>query len=299
MKPNIAASVRARLANKAKADGRPFQEVLQYYGLERFLYRISKSEHSDSFILKGALMLSVWKAPESRPTRDIDLLGYGENSVAILESTIRDACATEVEDDGLRFDASTVEGARIKEDAEYEGVRIKFMGLLEKARIQMQIDVGFGDVVYPEATEAAYPTLLDSPPPLIRIYPPETVVAEKFQAMVFLGSLNSRMKDFFDLWLLSQQFEFNGLDLAEAVRRTFENRGTEIDTNPVALTSAFTASDASQKQSAGFLKRSNITSAPTVLDEIRESLRQFLLPVASAVEEGAAFNAKWHRASWS
>ena len=199
MSENVAASVRARLANQARAGGRPFQEILQYYGLERFLYRLSKSEYRERFILKGALMLRVWDAPMTRPTRDIDFLGYTENSIDSLENMIRAICALEVEDDGLDFDPQGVKGERIKEDADYSGVRIKFSGLLEWAKIPMQLDIAFDDVVYPTIDESAYPSLLSYPAPILRMYPRETVVAEKFQAMVYLGTINSRMKDFYDI----------------------------------------------------------------------------------------------------
>jgi hypothetical protein len=156
MSSNVAASVRARLRNRARADERPFQELLQYYGLERFLYRLSRSEYHDRFVLKGALLLRIWDAPMERPTRDIDFLGHTENSVADLEDMVRSICVAEVEEDGLRFDQRSVAGERIKEDANYEGVRIRFTGLLEKARIPMQLDVAFGDVVHPAAMESSH-----------------------------------------------------------------------------------------------------------------------------------------------
>ena len=184
MTRNVAASVRARLANIARKSGRPFQEVLQYYGLERFLYRFSRTEHRGRFLLKGALMLRVWDAPETRPTRDIDLLGFVQNDVEYLEAIVREACNINADDAGLHFDATTVAGARIKEDADYEGIRIRFTGLLENARIPMQIDIGFGDTVYPTAQEMSYPTILEFPAPRLRMYPRETVVAEKLEAMV-------------------------------------------------------------------------------------------------------------------
>lgn len=290
---NVAASVRARLMNLSRESDRPFQEVLQYYGLERFLYRFAQTPHCDAFVLKGALMLRVWGAPESRPTRDIDFLAYGDNTVEILEQIIREACETDVDDDGLSFDLGSIEGMRIKEDAEYEGVRVKFNGFLERARIPMQIDIGFGDVVYPDASEAPYPTLLDHPAPNLRLYPRETVVAEKFQAMVVLGRLNSRMKDFFDLWMIASQFDFQGSELATAVRKTFENRHTDIDADPVALTSSFTADEKTEMQWKAFVKRMRIEHVPGSLDEIREPLRQFLIPIAEALAAGETFEAKW------
>ncbi len=154
MTKNVAASVRARLANRAKASGRPFQELLQFYGLERFLFRFCQSAHRDRFVLKGALMLRVWDAPTSRPTRDVDFLGFADNSLESLQQIVCAICCTTVEDDGLRFETDTVTATRIKEDADYEGVRVKFDGYLEKARLPMQVDIAFGDMLHPHATEA-------------------------------------------------------------------------------------------------------------------------------------------------
>jgi hypothetical protein len=248
MTKNVAASVRARLSNQAKENRRPFHELLQFYGLERFLYRFSRSQHSNSFLLKGALMLRVWGAPGSRPTRDIDFLGYVDNEIETLEGIVKGICGVEVEDDGLIFDPESVTGEHVKEDADYEGVRIKFTGFLEKSRIPMQFDIAFGDVVHPGAEEKDYPTVLDLPAPRLRVYPRETMVAEKFQALVYLGTLNSRMKDFFDIWLLADQLDFSGPELARAVSKTFANRNTDLDPNPVALTAGFTKSENDRKQ---------------------------------------------------
>jgi hypothetical protein len=190
MTKNIAASVRARLTNKAKETKRPFQEVLQHYGLERFLYRLASSQHDGRFVLKGALLLRAWGAPVSRPTRDIDFLGYVQNDIGVVETIMREVCDASVEDDGLVFEGASVKGQRIKEDAEYHGVRITFTGLLDRARIPMQLDIGFGDVVHPEPEQRDYPTLLDLPAPRLRMYPRESVIAEKFEAMVQLGTRN-------------------------------------------------------------------------------------------------------------
>ena len=188
---------------------------------------------------------------------------------------------------------ATVTGERIKEDADYEGVRIKFAGFLESARIPMQLDIGFGDVVHPAADERDYPTILAFPAPRLRMYPRETLVAEKFEAMVFLGTLNSRMKDFFDIWLLARQFDFVGAELARAIAKTFGNRNTQIESEPVALTVTFTTAENTQKQWAAFVKRSQLPSAPGTLEEIREPLRQFLEPVATALVDGREFTDNW------
>lgn len=294
MTKNVEAPIRARLTNHAKETDRPFQEVLQYFGLERFLYRLSQSVHGDSFVLKGALLLRVWNTPEARPTRDIDLLGHGKSSVRHLEQISRQLCEMQVEDDGLVFDASGVSGKRIKEDAEYEGVRVTFVGYLGKARIPIQLDVGFGDAVHPTPKSVSYPTILELPAPRLRVYPHETLVAEKFEAMVKLGLVNSRMKDFYDVWVLSRQLDFDGETLAKAVSLTFSNRGTEIELDPVALSPTFTDSDRVEKQWSAFARRTLLGSTPITLSGLREPLREFLLPVAQSLLEGAGFNRTWN-----
>ena len=213
-------------------------------------------------------MLRVWGATDLRPTRDIDLLGHVDNEIPLLTTIMKAACEVDVEEDGLRFDASTVIGERIKVDAEYQGVRITFTGFLGKSRIPMQIDIGFGDVVHPAPREQLYPTLLEFSAPRLRMYPRETLVAEKFEAMLSLGTTNSRMKDFFDIWLLSRQFDFAGATLSQAIAQTLANRGTEIESEPVALTQVFTASDAASKQWKAFVKRLELQAVPATLDEI-------------------------------
>lgn len=293
MTKNMEASVRARLTNHARSTKRPFQEVLQFYGLERFLYRLCRSEHGQHFVLKGALLLRVWNTPEARPTRDIDLLGHGPNSVEQLEQVTRDVCDLPVNDDGLVFDSSGVQGRRIKEEAEYAGVRVTFTGYLGKARIPMQLDVGFGDTVHPAPKRLRYPTLLDLPAPELRVYPPDTLVAEKFEAMVKLGQVNSRMKDFYDVWLLSRQLDFDGPTLAKAISSTFANRGTEIDADPVALREAFTESEQTRAKWSAFARRTLRGGSPLALSELREPLRGFLLPVARSLLDGSDFSRSW------
>jgi len=207
---DLAASVHQRLLNQAHATRRPFGELLQYYAMERFLYRLSRSPHADTFVLKGALMLTAWQAPVSRPTRDIDLLGRMDNAVDTVVQVLREVCVQDVQPDGLSFDSSSIRGEQIAEEAEYEGVRVRFMGRLGKARIHMQVDVGFGDVVVPKPRKTTYPTILDFPAPVLAGYSRESAVAEKLQVMVRLGELNSRMRDFYDIWLLSRVFDFDG-----------------------------------------------------------------------------------------
>lgn len=196
---NLPASIRQRLLEVAQRSNRPFQEVLQYYGMERFLYRLSVSRHSDKFVLKGALMLVAWRATTTRPTRDIDLLGHLPNRQDLLIEVIRDTCTQEVEPDAIVFDIGTIQAVPIREDSAYQGTRISFRGMLQNIPIPMQIDVGFGDIVFPASTIATYPTVLDHATPILHGYSKESVIAEKFETMVKFGLLNSRMKDFFDV----------------------------------------------------------------------------------------------------
>jgi len=288
---NVSASVRQRLLNIARKTARPFDEVLQYFAMERFLSRLSQTEHVDSFVLKGALLFRIWDIPDSRATRDIDFLAYLDNSPDNLAAIIRDVCAIDSVDDGLEFDPETVEAQRIKEDADYEGVRIRFRGQLGNARIHMQVDVGFGDIVHPDAVLADYPALLDLPAPSLRIYPPETVVAEKSEAMVHLGSLNSRMKDFYDIWRMSQQFNFKGTDLCEALRGTFDKRETaviEFDE----LIAELLDSETLQMQWTAFLSKSKI-SGPETFAEVLALIGKFLAPVFSSIHNNKALSQKW------
>ena len=207
---NIPASVRQRLLNRAKSDRRPFNELLQYYAMERFLFRLSQSIHADRFVLKGAFMMRVWRSSELRPTMDIDMLGRTSTEEGDIVVQIKDILTTDVEADGLAFDPDSIRAERITEDADYEGIRIRFLGTLGSARINMQIDIGFGDIVYPEPEKSEIPTILNSPAPRLFCYTRESSISEKFEAIVKIGMLNSRMKDFYDIWQLSQQFDFEG-----------------------------------------------------------------------------------------
>jgi hypothetical protein len=290
---NIAASVHARLAEKARKENRPFQELLQYYGMERFLYRLSKSPHSERFVLKGALMLRVWDAPAARPTKDIDLLGRLDNSLENLAAVVAEVCAVEVEQDGIIFSADSIRTERIKEDADYEGVRARFEGLLGRARIPMQLDVGFGDATIPRPLEIAFPTILNFPVPHLKGYSRETAIAEKFEAMVKLGSLNSRMKDFYDVWLLSRLFDFDGAILLRAVAATFAKRRTALQPEPVALTRAFAESDTASTQWRAFVRKGRLANAPASLAQAVSGIGQFLLPVIRAFDAREEFTMKW------
>jgi hypothetical protein len=293
MKPvrNVPASVRQKLLNRARSEKRPFNELLQYYAMERFLYRLSQSSHAKRFILKGALMLRVWQSPELRPTMDIDMLGRTSNDQDAIIKQIQDVLAVEVEADGLVFDPETIGAERITEDADYKGIRIRFQGRLDTARINMQIDIGFGDVVYPEPEESDMPTLLDSPAPRLLCYSRESAIAEKFETMVKLGVLNSRMKDFFDIWLLSRQFNFEGPKLAEAIRLTFDQRETPLPTEIEAVTPSFI--EAKQIQWAAFKRRLHQEHVPDGFGKIAKGIKDFLWPVVHTVSSGQVPPKTW------
>lgn len=292
---NISASVRQRILDRSKTDNRSFNELLQYYAMERFLYRLSLSSHAQHYILKGALMLRAWKLPEFRPTMDIDMLGKTGNEEANVIDQIRDILAVEVEPDGLAFDAESIQTERIIEDAGYDGIRVRFRGFLGTARIGMQIDIGFGDIVYPGPEKAELPCILDLPAPFLLCYSRESAIAEKFEAMIKLGHLNSRMKDFYDIWLLSRQFRFKLSNLAEAVRLTFKQRGTEFN-QPI---EAFSADFISSHQSMWnvFRKRLKQDHVSASFEDIVTAVESFLAPVIKGVTEDMAWEpaSSWTR----
>jgi len=290
---NIGASIRQRLLTNARETGRPFSELLQYFAMERFLYRLSNSPYADNFILKGALMLTVWEAPLTRPTMDIDFLGRIENSVETLVKVTRGICQQEVEPDGIVFDVTDIDAERIAEDADYEGIRIRFRGSLDSARFVIQLDIGFGDIIVPSPESINYPTILDLPAPQLRGYSRESTIAEKFEAMIKLGILNSRMKDFFDIWLMSRQFDFDGAILAEAITKTFSTRGTRIPAEPLALTDAFAQDATKAAQWRGFLRKNRLSEVPKDLSEVIVSICAFLKPISEHLAVGHVFKSVW------
>jgi predicted nucleotidyltransferase component of viral defense system len=291
---NLAASVRHRLMDLARKQGEDFQLVLTRYVIERLLYRLSRSEHSGEFVLKGAMLFRLWADQPHRPTRDLDLLAKGENSTARLVQVFQAVCGLAVEDDGLTFDSAAVTAERIKEDQEYEGVRVHCEARLGQARIDLQIDVGFGDAVTPRAVEVRYPTILAFPAPVLPAYPRETVVAEKFQATVALGIANSRMKDFFDLWLLSRMFAFDGPSLCRAIQATFRRRKTQLPAEPpLALTAEFGTDAAKVKQWAAFLKKGKLDVGGATLEQVCAILKDFLMPPTSALVARDPFEKTW------
>lgn len=291
---NLAQSVHHRLLNRAREQGEDFNLVLIRYALERFLYRLGCSSHKDRFILKGAMLFAAWTDQPHRPTRDLDLLGIGDSSDEALRQVFSEIVCTPVEPDGLEFDDGSISIAEIREAQEYPRKRIGLRVRLGNARQDLQIDVGFGDAVTPEPAEIDYPVLLDSPPPRIRAYPCEAVIAEKLQALVVFGVAISRMKDFYDIWTLSKQFPFDGASLSSAIGATFERRGTPIPEGvPTALTDEFAADRTKQTQWTGFLRRSALSAAPPSLSSVVNDLREFLLEPLHAAARSEPLAKSW------
>ena len=281
---NVGASVRARLLDRARAERSDFQILLTRYALERLLYRLSVSPYRDRFILKGAMLFVTWVADPFRPTRDLDLLGHGDQAAGANAETFRTICAQPVADDGVTFDVAALTAAAIREEVEYGGVRVRTTANIARARIPIQVDIGFGDVVTPAPVEIDYPVLLDAPAPHLRAYPVETVVAEKFEALVTFGIANSRLKDFYDLWLIARTFEFRRSALVEAVLRTFERRGTVLPSDtPVGLTDEF--AEAWTAQWRAFLGRDRMAAAPDAFAVTIADLRDFLIPLVTGSKE--------------
>lgn len=291
---NLAASVRQRLLNLSVSREEDPNLTLTRYALERLLYRLAYSEYSGQFILKGAMLFGLWMESDHRPTRDLDLLGFGEPSSERLAEVFQRLCKVDVDPDGLNFDPQSIRVAEIREGQAYMGQRVKLVALLGTARIPVQIDVGFGDVVTPEAKEIDYPTLLDLPAPRIRAYPPETVVAEKLQAMVALGMQNSRMRDYYDLWVIARHFSFEGPRLVTAVQATFERRRTDVpEAVPSGLSDEFATDQYKATQWNAFLSRSQLEEERIDLPQVVDDLRTFLVPVLDAAANSKEFNRSW------
>ncbi|MGV8934182.1 MAG: nucleotidyl transferase AbiEii/AbiGii toxin family protein [Gallionellaceae bacterium] len=272
MKENnsIATSIRQQLQNLAREHDQSFDQMLVSYALERVLYRLSKSPHRDRFVLKGALLFRLWFDLAQRPTRDADFLGFGSSEPEALADIFRQLAGM-VEEDGLVFNAASVQAEDIRKMAGYPGVRISMVATLNRSRIKVQCDIGFGDAVTPAPLQQTYPTLLNMPAPVLAVYPLETVVAEKLEAIVKLTSFNTRMKDYFDMWVLMRYENLDRSLLPEAIRATFTRRNTALPmTLPVGLSSSF----ATEKQAMwqAFLTRSTLSAPPLaeLLDEVRE-----------------------------
>lgn len=286
MSSTKAESVFARLKERFRKEGGEFQALLERYALERLLYRLSQSPYANRFVLKGAQLFALWTGTAHRPTRDADFLGFGDGSAEALHAIFAElAQLPDMPDDGLVWDVGTLQVAPIRKEAEYGGMRLSWKALLHGAQIRVQIDIGFGDAITPRATTITWPSLLDLPAPTLRAYPPETVIAEKLEAAVKLGRLNSRMKDFYDLHWLAQNRIFDSAVLARAMRATFERRRTLLpDACPLALTQAFAQDKDKQIQWQAFLRKNDLAAPP--LEEIIRTLHDFLWPLLVQANRG-------------
>lgn len=292
---NIVQSVHQRLKNISAKRGVEFNLILQRYAAERFLYRLSLSTEVDRFTLKGAALFLVWTGETFRVTRDVDLLGSGPSDHAAIRRKMEVISAVSCPEDGLSFDPESIRIADIREQQEYGGVRVKLRCLLGKAVVPLQVDVGFGDVITPQRLEADYPTLLELPAPRLWTYPRETLVAEKFEAMIRLGRLNTRMKDFWDIATVAARFPFDGETLRSAIEETFRRRGTELaDEVPEALGAPFYAEPERLRQWEAFKRKADAASdGPARLDEAGERLRSFLGPVRESLVRDEPFTRNW------
>ena len=296
MTSNIAASVRARLLNKVNADRTKFGMLLVRYACERFLYRLGKSGERERCILKGATLLSLWMEELYRATRDIDLLATGENDEEAIRRVMTTICNVPCPEDGLIFDLETLRISSIRDDQRYGGQQARLVAFLGRAEIPVRVDFGFGDVVTPGAVEAQLPTLIEGvPAPVLRVYPQVTTIAEKFESMVQLGTGNSRMKDFYDIWALSENFAFDGAELQQAVARCFERRGTHVSAEtPEALAPAFYSNAGQQELWQAYGRRGELLHLPPDdFGEVGRRVQSFLGPVYVSILAGDSFALHW------
>ena len=290
---DVGASVRSRLLNLARERREDFQYVLTSYANERLLFRIAASPYKERFVLKGASLFTVWTGAPHRATKDLDLLGFGDPGEQRIRQVFSDVLNLAVPDDGIRFDLDTLEVGPIREDQAYDGVRVRVVAMLTNAKVRLQVDVGFGDAITPDAVDIDFPTLLDFPAPQLRAYQRETVVAEKFEAMVQLGMANSRMKDFYDIQVLARDFDFDGKILSSAIRATFNRRQIPLPKElPVALTATFYDDPTKKTQWSGFVRKAGVQDAGSLAETVAAVAAFVREPLAAAVED-VPFAATW------
>jgi len=276
-KKNLEESIYSRLKNVARQRKRPVQEVLKYYAMERFLYRLSVSSHQSAFYLKGGLMLMVWDPTSHRATVDIDLLAKTANSIANLQKIINEVCAVDVISDGVRFASETLKISEAQLEAEYQGISAAFSAQLFTAKLPMRIDFGFSDTILPHPAVVKYPTLLDLPAPELKGYTPQTSIAEKFESIIRLGFANTRMKDFYDIWLLIQQFDFDQQELHAIILQILKNRGTSFEAPPVAFLESFYDNPIKKDKWNAFLR--GVSHEPISLEQVMGDLRMYFTDV--------------------
>lgn len=291
---DLAASVRQRLLNHARETGQDFQIVLAQYAFERLLYRLGQLPGAQDFTLKGALLFLVWTGEQYRPTHDLDLMSRNTRTEQELKAIFTDVCIRDVTDDGLVFLTDTVTVESIRDADEYGGMRVTLTAQLERARIPVQIDVGFAEAITPQPIESSFPVLLDFPAPSIAMYPPETSIAEKFHTVTVRGILNSRMKDYYDIWTLCREFEFTGAVLSKAIAATFRRRKTKVPDNvPIGLSKEFSFDRAKAIQWSAFIRRTSLKIVENDLTEVVTTIRDFLMPPSKAAASGVLFHEKW------
>jgi hypothetical protein len=298
-----AVSIRARLLNHAKQHGDNYNRILTRYAIERLLYRLSQTEATDRYVLKGAMLFATWPEHVFRPTGDLDLLGDGDPEPAALAELFSRICQVETTDDGIIFDPASLKVEPVREADKYQGARLALNATLASAKIRVLVDVAFGDHVYPAPTRRTFPNLLaDMPAANILMYPPETVVAEKFQVMISLGVANTRIKDFHDIWITTKTFEFDLANLVEAVGGTLRRRDTASPAEtPIALTATFAKIAEEKGLWTGFLRRNPPTSQPPPFSDVQETLRRFFGPIIAGLAAPEAAKGKWnpYAGTWS
>ena len=294
-KRNTGHSVFQRLLNYARTRGEDFNLLLFRYGIERLLYRLSISSHADKYILKGASLFLVWKGQNYRVTKDADLLGSDPLDAEHITGVFRGLCHATIEDnDGIEFMPDTVHAVPNREEQAYDGIRVTLVAMLYQAKISLQVDIGFGDAVTPDPEWIEFPTLLGTPSPQLLAYPRYTMVAEKFEAMVRLGMANSRMKDFYDVWLMSRLFEFDGRTLCDAIRNTFRRRSTPLPNGlPMAFTDEFCKDTQKQTQWRAFVRKSKPEDVYGDFDDVISDVAAFLTPVIEAARGDNHFELSW------
>ncbi|MBL4774264.1 MAG: nucleotidyl transferase AbiEii/AbiGii toxin family protein [Alcanivoracaceae bacterium] len=300
MVKDIAKSIRARLLNISKKKDENFNTLLVQYALQRLLYRLSVSQYADQFLLKGSWLFVVWDNTLHRPTKDIDLLGVGESDKGELLEIFKKIADLEPDSpDGLCFDLDAFKAVDIKKDDNYQGVRISGLVTLDSAKIQLQVDIGFGDAVTPDAVVASLPSLLDLPDPLLKVYPVYTVLAEKFHAMVFLGLTNSRIKDFFDIHVIATNRSINSGDLQAAIAATFSRRETQITNESLLVFSAEFKQDKSKaRQWQSFLSKNNLNNQLS-FEQLVDKIQQFIEPIYLQIGGDSDNDKNWNPTTWS
>ena len=296
---NLAASIHTRLARRRAITGEDFNVLLVRFTLERLLYRLSRSQYREQFILKGAMLFALWEPALHRVTRDLDLLGFGHPTPERLADIFRELCRLEVEADGADFDARSVVGEDIRAQDEYAGIRVKLRASIGNAVMPLQVDVGFGDALTVAPVEITFPVMLEMAAPKLLAYSRETVVAEKLEAIVKLGMLNSRFKDYFDLYFLARKFSFEGDLLAKSIAATFARRGTTFPAGrPAGLTPMFGADLAKVRGWQAFCLKSGAKGEAPTLAAVIELLVNFLEPPLNAAAKGKSILATWQSNHW-